>query len=939
MMSGGRNHRAGTGPAPDRSSPRMRAAQGVSAFGRAEAPIGASARQGMPVRPRSLRRSRGTQRASARPLACALLLLALAPVAAGGRPGAGAPAGASHPYHFLEEESPAEFDLITRVRACGPGEVRLCFAYRDPGAQDYLSITNRTLSLMRVRGGKRRALAPPWALRAPLSSEPAEVVLKRRADKIAVICRGFQLLSAGDLQPIQGRVGMATAGGMAADEPRLQPVEPPALADDFMRTPDEPGPWESASGKWRVTSVARPERSANGFSFAASGSPGVTAAGFPFWDDYLAECAFRCPSESGAASIGLAVYYQDAANYLAVTWSAGKGMRLVRVAAGKTTVLARRGIAWLPDQWYRLGLQVVDGNLAAMVDGRVCLEACDASFGRGQVALLVEGGEAVFDDVCVGPAPALHPAMPAAGRDAWAESGGLRVIGSRSWRDYDVRAQVRPADAKGVRLVFAWRDAGSYFLFDWQNTPGAGRKRLIRVQEGRHTTFAEAPGGYRAGQAYTIEVAVRAAYAAVAIDGRRVLEGTDTALGPGAVGLDASAPSVRDLSIALRQLTTTDDDEVTKEFTNTMAHAEMARWAKPMVTVWEPGVTTDGRFIFWGTLGPPGDLAIELLLPPVRAGEQIALALAADGKDPATGYRLLAGPEAGGTRITLLRRARVVATAAKLLPGDAPARLALARHGGILTLDQEGKGLLTYRDPEPISGAYLAVQSTGVVLNLAQMRPHFPNTCEYTFTKAPVDWLVHSGAWAVCNRWSCDPTWTWFGGASPETALIWHKRRFAGDVVLHYFAAPKMEASTENKEVLRDLNALLCGDGEHPESGYAFVTGGEGRKTAILRAGKVVAECDFQLPPAKTAHRSWFGIRAEKRGRRVSLSVDNRELLAYDDPQPLSGDRVGLWTRNNGMMLARVSIAFEREEEMRLAVRAAYARVAPGSDAALVLKE
>jgi hypothetical protein len=39
--------------------------------------------------------------------------------------------------------------------------------------------------------------------------------------------------------------------------------------------------------------------------------------------------------------------------------------------------------------------------------------------------------------------------------------------------------------------------------------------------------------------------------------------------------------------------------------------------------------------------------------------------------------------------------------------------------------------------------------------------------------------------------------------------------------------------------------------------------------------------------------------------------VDGRKILSFKDPKPLTGDRIGFWTYDNGIMVARVRISSE----------------------------
>jgi hypothetical protein len=41
------------------------------------------------------------------------------------------------------------------------------------------------------------------------------------------------------------------------------------------------------------------------------------------------------------------------------------------------------------------------------------------------------------------------------------------------------------------------------------------------------------------------------------------------------------------------------------------------------------------------------------------------------------------------------------------------------------------------------------------------------------------------------------------------------------------------------------------------------------------------------------------------------MSVDNQEVFHVQDPQPLPGGHIAIWTRDNGIMVARVRVSAE----------------------------
>ena len=108
----------------------------------------------------------------------------------------------------------------------------------------------------------------------------------------------------------------------------------------------------------------------------------------------------------------------------------------------------------------------------------------------------------------------------------------------------------------------------------------------------------------------------------------------------------------------------------------------------------------------------------------------------------------------------------------------------------------------------------------------------------------------------------------------------------------------------------RDLNAVLGGNKTDPRSGYSLILGGDGDvKTQLLRKGVVVAERpDIRVPGGWGIHHEWFRIRFARIGKRIEVDFDGRLVFRYDDPQPLPGGFIGLWSRDSGVMIPRVTV-------------------------------
>lgn len=199
---------------------------------------------------------------------------------------------------------------------------------------------------------------------------------------------------------------------------------------------------------------------------------------------------------------------------------------------------------------------------------------------------------------------------------------------------------------------------------------------------------------------------------------------------------------------------------------------------------------------------------------------------------------------------------------------------------------------------------------------------------DYTFGQAPTDWEPTAGEWAVTNRYACDPSWSFYGGWSPGTAILWNKRSFTGDLVMEAYVAFKFGLRyTETRWLERPSDACLtlCGDGRDPSSGYSFIFAGENGTTTLLKKGDVTLartqdpRClppsfSDQRPSRPEFHWKWWRLEAARLGQRLRFSVNGHEAFEVTDPEPLSGRRVALWTVHNGLLIARVRIAYAAQE-------------------------
>ena len=228
-------------------------------------------------------------------------------------------------------------------------------------------------------------------------------------------------------------------------------------------------------------------------------------------------------------------------------------------------------------------------------------------------------------------------------RERWSRVSGGDITGSLSWQDYTYCVRVLPTDLNGVGIIFGWRDPENYYLFRWGanagTAPGVGRQQIIRVAEGKRVVVADARGGYQPKRAYVIETAFRPGYAAVLIDGLRVLETADPYLTHGAVGVTPLDSRVKEVTVILREEPPPPEEEITKEFTDSAAHPDMAEWANP-ARAWVLRAGPKGP-VFWRKGDYFGDVSVELTLRSTT--QTLAFHLAArEKKDPQSGYTIVA---------------------------------------------------------------------------------------------------------------------------------------------------------------------------------------------------------------------------------------------------------------------------------------------------------
>lgn len=113
----------------------------------------------------------------------------------------------------------------------------------------------------------------------------------------------------------------------------------------------------------------------------------------PSWDSYYVETAAKT-GQSGA--IGVIAAYQDNRNYLLFRWRQRNAKSkdcaaLIAIIEGNPHTLATSSQGCLPDQWYKLRINLGWRRVQALVDGKLFLEAENPGMAEGRIGLFAEG--------------------------------------------------------------------------------------------------------------------------------------------------------------------------------------------------------------------------------------------------------------------------------------------------------------------------------------------------------------------------------------------------------------------------------------------------------------------------------------------------------------------------------------------------------------------
>ena len=723
-----------------------------------------------------------------------------------------------------------------------------------------------------------------------------------------------------------GNGGYASWSGVAgavADDAWLQAVSGKDMRfeDDFMRLPDSPTSiWDTVAGNWHIQSAIdktnidavdpnHSTRSANPFVFRGTGAPeAMVMAGHEFWDDLAVSGSVRSQGGRG----GLVFGARAANDYFVLLWESNASwmapcrFAIERVRPDGRTVLAETYCQGQRQQWYRIGVEQHGARIIATLQGTPILDAVDRSCTGGRFGMYAADGAVDFDDIDVRPAP-LRPLLE--------QSGGSRfaIAGPAPAR---VALTVTADGGSDIVLNFG-TEHGGRLTFRWP--PGAPGARRTLTSVGAATgTVVSADGGY---QRHTpIRLIIENEYGAVIV---RDLQAGLLLRQPGlsipAGGIEVGSSENGSVKFSGLVIDGPDERKFERPIKNDVFAADsyMHQWATPTGQWVRHSANQTAPALLWHKSDCYGPVALRLPAAACR---------------DAGGARVwLGGLSASFKPLVDKLSVRLAYLGKELAAND----VAIPKDGETISFHRDGNHvwirsgnedwLATQLTAYQAGGSRLGLQLPDEAM-LQQVNLRRGNVLDYQFDRVPTDW--HKlGRWEISNKFDCDSRWSYMVGESDALAALWHRDSFTGDLTLEFYAGMRYYGGgVVGYTRPGDINAVLGTGDRDVFDGYTFVISGWGTsRTCILRNGEIVAVSDaviwpstkLRQPSTLDLHRRWVYVKIRRRGSQLELYADNQLILEWNDRQPLDVRRLGLWTVDNGIVIARTKISYTQRHRFR----------------------
>jgi len=572
-------------------------------------------------------------------------------------------------------EDPLEGDsAVTGDLALKQGDqVQFAVNYQDESTYYLLDIAVPDAAFYRVAPGGSRLIGTPGKLPLKSPGESQTFTISRQDCRLAFIYEGMVVCRGWDESLAGGKAGYVAVGAQVGD-PWIQPLGRILATDDFVRETDAQHMWTPLSGEWKIEKLRdddmaqamEADKSANAFRYQAVGreTPAISVAEQDawFWANYRMSASGRL---RGQSTMGLVLLGQDEQNYVLFRWGSswlsdvgGDRAQLIEVVDGQPHILAEKPGGAVPDQWYRLDAAVCDGDLVCAIDDLPVLQARSERFGQGNAGLYAEGEDgADFDDVVIEAYEVFREDFADTARwtaasgdwettddgDVRCSGTGLLTSGRSEWDEYrfDCRATAVRGSV-GLQVARTDDNRGIVFRVGLDGSPYAGKAQLVALAAEGETVLAEREVDLPNGKPLQIGVSTEGGFVRGYLGGSRVIEGLDVSFSRGGIGLYADSPKgarFDDAEVAF--LKPKQPAHVTREFTKTNEHAEMAEWASLQAPWVQPQTVEPGAT--WWTKGDYfGDatVAFKVRFVGLRDGS-MRVVLRADPDDQDAGIQLV----------------------------------------------------------------------------------------------------------------------------------------------------------------------------------------------------------------------------------------------------------------------------------------------------------
>lgn len=699
-----------------------------------------------------------------------------------------------------------------------------------------VAVTRQTIKVDVVADGHATHFDPAPSQVNP--GTPYHLTILRRGNWLGLLHDQTFLFRGEVPRPTGSQAGFVAETGWSMEEPEVQRLEPVRFADDFMRTADEPGNWVTQRGQWGLQSAwdndpkgnssrfANVSYSQNPFAWAGRNPDGsaLCTTGKAFWEDYTMSVAMQAGAGSAA---GLMVNMPDTTSGYLVRWSPandhgaqGDRLALLKVADGKTTLVAEDKGGYIPGQWYKLTVVSSFDGLQVLVDNRLRLTAKDVTPWRGGVGLYAEGKNgAVYDDVIVN------------GRrvktDIIAESQMMRINqrfqddhnGMQKWStrnndwtsfpgspsqllnraeylgDHWMTLTVRPFNSKTGELWMVLDGDGK--------DPAAGLRAVIRLADGKltYTLFRDTT---QLATKSTKPLATNADYSfrfrltgdtiTLEQDGNKVLtaDGVKAVVGKRpsyrAEGCFALA---RDVIVLGRNILNYSFSDAPVDWLGEGVWAQAMRWACDPRWSFLAGWSR-GNAVLWHKQRFTGDQSLDVFLgikmeyPRERdiydnRYRDLAVTICGDGHNPLTGYTgiyLASNGQSSDPNERPVRRFVLLRNGVELNSQDVPNpptkdtshrdwfELTLYKRGATVEFWVENARIFSFTDPKPIDSGVPAIwtRDNGITVAIAQLRyanPPQPRTDAQVIIDTP--WYPEWGNVGNAIKLNFPETWSTTG--------------------------------------------------------------------------------------------------------------------------------------------------------------------------------